>query len=49
MSGSWWYQAIRMNRNFHRISIVNKYIDENIKSTDAFIGRFSLKEKKIVV
>ena len=39
MSGSWWYQAIRVNRDFHRLSLVNRYIDENIKSTDSFIGR----------
>ena len=42
MPDSWWYQTIRVNRDFHRLSLVNKYIDENLKSTDSFIGRFSL-------
>lgn len=47
MSGSSWYQAIRVNRNIHRISLVKKYIDENIKSTDSFIGRFQRGGKNI--
>ena len=46
MPGSLWYQAIRVNHDFHRISLVNKYIDENIKSTDSFIGRFFCPKKK---
>ena len=46
MYGTRWYRAIRINRDFHRISLVNKYSHENVKSADSFIGRFELDKKR---
>ncbi|CAF4293399.1 unnamed protein product [Rotaria socialis] len=38
ITDTWWRQAIRVNRDYHQISLINKYVDENIESADSFIG-----------
>ncbi|CAF5228179.1 unnamed protein product [Rotaria magnacalcarata] len=40
MTDTWWRQAIRVNRDYHQISLINKYVDENIESADSFIVSF---------